>query len=580
MKKSKGIGTKLGALIVFITLFIIGISSFTWSQFGLSSIKNQQNLNEILTYTQIVDDVRQTQVNFKIQVQEWKNTLLRGNDQKDFEKYYQSFCEQQENVQGQLAELEEGMIQLKCDVTLVEELIQTHQQLYQAYQQAIKSYNPADVNSYRVVDTLVRGIDRKATEDMDQLVLQIQDFTEDRMNQMLKQERQDIKWVNIKLAIIAIGSLGLISVFAFVIRGTYKNITRFIAELDWVMKHAADGDLTVRGKVVSQDELSVITMRFNEVLDNIQRLLGESQEISHVVSSSSYKINQGITAMNETSQIISHTMVEIAKGATDQSTQVRESHESMVKVVDGIDRVIKHMRQSEDQVDNTEQVVDQGMHTLQMQRTKMDETKGATERVEETITALKLRSKEIGDVVVFINGITDQINLLSLNASIEAARAGEAGKGFTVVADEIKKLADLSKQHTGTISKLITDVQSYIQNVGEDVKGTQEAVSEQELSLEAIENIFEVIRKSIEKVACQAKEVTQETDHMHKAVAMMQKAMSGITEVIENTAHEAEENTATMEEQTAAIEEIAAAMNYLSEQTDVLESLIKKFKLK
>lgn len=468
------------------------------------------------------------------------------------------------------------MIQLELDISLMEELIQSHQKLYKEYEQAIKSYDSTDVNSYRIVDDLVKGIDRKATENMDQLVVQIQALTQDRTEQMVQQEKEYIQTFNIKISSITIGSIGVIILITLVIALTYKNITRFIIELNRVMESVLRGDLTVRGEVSNKDELGDITIRFNEVLDNIQELLKESQDISGIVASSSFKVNQ---AMSEASQHISYTMMEITKGTREQSNQVRGSHESMVKVIDGIERVMTNMIQSESQVKVTQDVVDKGTQVLLQQRNKMNDTKGATERVEQVIEKLKLKSKEIGEVVIFINSITAQINLLSLNASIEAARAGESGRGFSVVANEIKKLADLSKQHTSKISALIIDVQRNIQNVDTEVQETHQSINQQEISLKSIEEVFERIRDSIERVAYGVKEVTGQTYNMHEAMDVMKKAMSGITKVIENTAYQTEDNMATMEEQTASIQEITVAMNYLSEQAEVLDSIIEKFKL-
>lgn len=228
MRHNKGIGIKLYTLILFMVVFMLGIGSFTWMEVKNLNEKSEEKVRVMKEYNQLMDDTRQAQVSFKIQVQEWKNILIRGYNKESFDEYYKKFCEQQESIQSQIKAIREHMVKQKMDTALVDDLLNNHKQLYENYNEAIKSYKSSNTLSYREIDKLVKGIDRKPTEQMDELVVQIQELSKAEVQKIVEQSKQEMKAFYTKLLYIIIGSILLVGVLTVLIISTYRGITKFI----------------------------------------------------------------------------------------------------------------------------------------------------------------------------------------------------------------------------------------------------------------------------------------------------------------------------------------------------------------
>lgn len=579
MKSSKGIGVKLYMLIVFVIIFILSMSSFTWVQFKNFDEKSKESLQATIEYINLVDNARQTQVDFKIQVQEWKNTLLRGYDSEAFNKYYSEFSKKNDNIQVEILKLKEDMSRNGMDTSLADTLLQSHKDLYSKYSNAIKSYDKNNPENYRTVDKLVEGIDRKVNDDMDSLVKQIQDKAKLENQNAIDQSYIDTNKFNKTLIYITALGIILIILFSIIIRTTYNDIKRFIEEFNILIKKAEDGDLTIKGKVYKKDELGQITEKFNKFIDSIRGVISGARETSELVASSSNEIMQATDEVSKTSEEVSSTISYISEGAYKQAELAKEGNNSVKGVVEGLNRITENTVHIDELASKAIKTVTDGTMSIKDQSNKMINTKNASENVTEAITNLSIKSKEIGTVVEFINQITEQINLLSLNASIEAARAGEAGRGFTIVANEVKKLAELSKESTQKISTLIMEVQNHIEKAVGEVNNTKVSIDEQADSLKMIDSSFNLIEKSVLGVANKIKEVSNETKEINENAILVEKTIKNIVDIVQQNAVGTEEVASATTEQTASIEEIAASMNQLAELSNNLDKLIAKFKV-
>lgn len=455
MNNNGGIKLRLYMMVSFTIILTIGISIFSWTSFSNSNEKSHSRLHNTIDYIELVNSSRKIQVDFKEQVQEWKNTLLRGNDPASFKKYYDAFLNKHKTIQEDLLTLRKNMSSNGIDTSLVDNLLSSHKELYNKYTIAIKKYDSNNKESFKVVDTLVRGIDRAPTEDMDSLVKYIEDTAKLKTENMIIESNKEANNFKKVLIEILIFSICIIIFLTILILSTYKGIKSFISEFQRVINKAEQGDLTVEGNVYSRDELGILTSQVNKFLSEIRSLISKAKETSAVVLSSSNEILKSSEETSKASEEISATVTSISEGASEESKLAHEGNNLVKDVAISLHNITNNTLNISDLANKSMEVVNNSTKVLEYQKDKMLHSQQASQTVSEVISNLSIKSSEIGQIIGFINGITGQTNLLALNASIEAARAGEAGRGFSVVANEVKKLAELSKESTQKISNLI-----------------------------------------------------------------------------------------------------------------------------
>ena len=202
-----------------------------------------------------------------------------------------------------------------------------------------------------------------------------------------------------------------------------------------------------------------------------------------------------------------------------------------------------------------------------------------TSETNAVIKDLDSKSAEIGKIIEVITGIADQTNLLALNAAIEAARAGEHGKGFAVVADEVRKLAELSRQSASQISGLIEVIQKETHQVVEMMnKGTVE-ISEGTQLVEETGRTFDQILKSIENVSSEIQEVSAISEEMSASVQQVNASIEEVTKIARDSVSSTAEIASATEEQLASMEEVASSSASLANLAENLREMVGKFKI-
>jgi len=209
----------------------------------------------------------------------------------------------------------------------------------------------------------------------------------------------------------------------------------------------------------------------------------------------------------------------------------------------------------------------------------MVKIKKAIQEVASGITNLESISNEIDEILNIINNIAEQTNLLALNAAIEAARAGEAGRGFSVVADEIRELAEESVNSAGEIRKLVEDVKAETNTASKrmdeginEIQNGEEVVSSAEKSFVEIENKIKNVSAGISSSIGIVADVDRYSENIVEEVGE-------IASISEETSANTEEVAAASQEQNASIEEITSLADSLSEMSANLNQLVKRFEL-
>lgn len=227
---------------------------------------------------------------------------------------------------------------------------------------------------------------------------------------------------------------------------------------------------------------------------------------------------------------------------------------------------------------NTKKLGSKGLSMIDTLIEKSNKTKLSTNEVNTIIQDMNESTKQIDTISETLVSITEQTNLLSLNASIESARAGEAGKGFSVVAREISKLADQSKISTEEIKKIIASIQKKSVAALNSIK-SESVVNEQDLTVGQTKKLFTQILKSIEIMINKVDEVKISIIDINDKKQSTVSEIENISSISEQTASSSQQVTASTEEISAAMEEFTKHSSELQILAEELDAEIKKFKI-
>lgn len=368
----------------------------------------------------------------------------------------------------------------------------------------------------------------------------------------------------------------LIIVIAFYIT---KNVVGPIIHYGEQMKKVSNGKLDVELEIKRQDELGNLGLIFNQMIKDLKNLVLNIKETSDQVTETSEHLEESSREVGTTSEQVSDSIQEVATGADEQAKNVEDVSENIQQLSDGIDTLDQTNEEVENLTENMNQVTETGRERMENLSSQMKEIVKAVRNVSNDISDLEAISQEIGSIIDIINNISEQTNLLALNAAIEAARAGEAGRGFSVVADEIRELAEESSSSADKIKKLIDEVTKTTDTIGKEMKSSETEILSGEELVDSANDSFEDIRKTLEKINKGMEESAQIVNKANKFSKDISAKAQNIAGISEETSASAEEVAAASEEQTASVEEVASIADELADRSAYLEELIKKFDL-
>jgi len=413
----------------------------------------------------------------------------------------------------------------------------------------------------------------------------------------------------------------------------FQRMIAYLQEMADAAGRLAEGDLITR--ITPRSDRDALGIAFEQMVGDLRNLIGQVQQGAEQVASASLQLNATAEQAGLAGQQVATTIQQVAQGTTQQTDSVNEATgnvEQMARAADGVARgsqeqaqsvqttsnlvgemanIVSQVGQVADRVSeaNTQvtQVARHGVTTVQQAGQGMETIHSQTKAAAGKVREMEARSTEIGRIVETIDEIADKTDMLALNAAVEAARAGEHGHGFAVVADQVRKLSEDSKEATADIAALIervrrtvneaiaamdntvTEVAQGAQLAGDTAQALQEILQSAEAADSLAERIDEAmgqlkqksesVVEASESVSAVVEENTAAAEEMSANSQEITTAMEGVASVAEENSAAAEQVSASAEEMSAQVEEVVASAQELSSLASQLRAAAGQFQV-
>lgn len=358
-----------------------------------------------------------------------------------------------------------------------------------------------------------------------------------------------------------------------------RSISRKLANLQKDADMISSGDLTKPIKQDGKDEISQVAKAFEQMRSQLHSLVQAIHQNSTDMMKQSAELEHISDQTSQSSTQIATAIDEIARGVEQQSN---DSSEILNAIKDTTDQVV----QGNTLVDNTLETAKQSTQAATGGKEKIDDsiislqsTVKELQLVTENVQALGQRSDQIGEIVNFINDISEQTNLLALNAAIEAARAGEHGHGFSVVAEEVRKLAEETTEATTRISNLIQETQQETTHTITLMEDNLKSFEQQASTIEEGSMTLHDIVTHVEETEQYVQSLSEVLQTINRNAFQVQEMLENISAVIEETSASSEEVAASAQEQAAMVTEMTTSIANASKVAEQLAEDIQHFKV-
>ncbi|REB08800.1 methyl-accepting chemotaxis protein [Sporosarcina sp. BI001-red] len=547
-------------------LIVILLSSF-YSFSQIAKIENEYNflLENRVSQTVLAKDIQTESGLQGVYIREY---LMQGrqSDLDKFDEHYEKINKSISSMQ-QLAS-SDGM---KKSLSETKEL---NTKFYAISQDIIKMTKEDDLEgAIHLMDTEMRPINDGLRETLTEMI----NYQNTQLGIGNKNALKTAK--NAKLGLLGASLIALVlsAIIATIIT---RSISRPVTLLSKAVSVVASGNLSDEDiHLKSKDELNDLANSFNEMKQSLRTLIGGVNDNALHLTASAEELSASTYEVSQTSEEMAKSIDSVAQGTQLSASAAGESSIAMEETAVGVQRIAESATQLNDSAEKTMHIATESGQTIETAKEQMDIIYQSSTQTSELIQRLSHQSEEIENITNVITGITEQTNLLALNAAIEAARAGEHGKGFAVVADEVRKLAEESKKSASQIVELTMAIQMDTKNVEQSVSESMGNVEHGIRVVEDAGRTFLEIVKAVQIMSNQIAEISTATEQISASAEEVSSSVNEIAGQARSASAQTAQNAVAMEEQMATIEEINAVAQDLSNKAVDLQEMIQQFRV-
>lgn len=374
----------------------------------------------------------------------------------------------------------------------------------------------------------------------------------------------------------------LVAVIGIIIISTRfsNSISKNILKIKNAINEAASGNFNNKIFVNSKDELENLARSFNDMCVHVSTLLESVNSSVEDVNSASLSLNDKSREISSAISSVNETINKINLGTTESTKDLKDLSSNMEDVSSSINRIDSAAANVNSMADKANSLSEFGLDIINVLINNADNTRKITYEVNEGIQLVSKSVEEIAILNETITKITKQTNLLALNASIEAARAGEAGRGFTVVAGEIKKLAEQTEASAKDIKNTIIHIKTNVESAVKKANETSTAVLNQENSVRQSHDIFRDIIGSINNLSIKVNDISNDLSKLTNKKDEVLNQVQSLSSIVTETSYGANSVVSVCEKVNDATSEFIGASSKLKSLSDNLQEEINKFNYK
>ena len=389
----------------------------------------------------------------------------------------------------------------------------------------------------------------------------------------ITQKSDDIRWITIVMVVIA--TLIAFFIGTLIVRGMAVNIKKGIRSLDQV----AQGNLVMKKEKFSSNEFGRLRRAIAVTAAKIRDLVFSVKQMMERVSDSADSVKLSSTQMDEMVTEIKSDIDEINGNIETENQEIEKCREQMEALSLEIKKTNESIRETVQGIEQSRNSIDQGLHAMGDMKKQSLQTTQATQEVHQNVLELDERLSKINGFVDSIANIASRTNLLSLNASIESARAGEQGRGFSVVAEEIRKLAENSQKMAHDIQDEIHEISESSRITAQKVVEAQESVELQNEKVNEANDMFQIINEFMHQFIQSMERIAADMEQMNLG---RKEALTSIREIGGISKENVDYITnisASVQEQLASVKQMSEEAMVLQQHMCELENAITSFRL-